>query len=39
MADPVKLFQISPKHAKGQGFNIVTENVTAIHLEDRKSVV
>ena len=34
MADPVKLFQISPKHAKkGEGFNIVTENVTAIHLE------
>ena len=36
MADPVKLVQIMPKSAKVEGFNLVTENVTAIHLEDKQ---
>ena len=32
--DPVKLVQITPKSAKAEGFNLVTENVTAINVED-----
>ena len=38
MADaaPVKLVQISPKGAKKEGFNLVTENVIAINLEDKQ---
>lgn len=36
MADPVKLVQIMPKSAKAEGFNLVTENVTAIHLETKQ---
>lgn len=32
--DPVKLVQITPKAAKADGFNLVTENVTAINLEE-----
>ncbi|MDA0738274.1 MAG: HEAT repeat domain-containing protein [Nitrospirae bacterium] len=36
MADPAKLVQIMPKTVKQEGFNLVTENVTAIHLEDKQ---
>lgn len=38
MADtaPVKLVQISPKSAKKEGFNLVTENVIAINLEAKQ---
>ena len=32
--DPVKLVQITPKSAKADGFNLVTENVTAINVEE-----
>ena len=32
--DPAKLVQITPKSAKADGFNLVTENVTAINIED-----
>ena len=32
--DPAKLVQITPKSAKAEGFNLVTENVTAINVED-----
>lgn len=38
MADeaPVKLMQITPKSAKKEGFNLVTENVTAIDIEAKQ---
>ncbi len=36
MADPVKLVQIMPKSNKPEGFNLVTENVTAIYPEDKQ---
>ena len=36
MADPVKLVQIMPKSVKPEGFNLVTENVTAIHPEEKQ---
>lgn len=36
MADPAKLVQIMPKTVKQEGFNLVTENVTAIHLEEKQ---
>ena len=32
--DPAKLVQITPKSAKAEGFNLVTENVTAINVEE-----
>ena len=32
--DPAKLVQITPKSAKADGFNLVTENVTAINVEE-----
>lgn len=36
MADPAKLVQIMPKTVKQEGFNLVTENVTAIHIEEKQ---
>ncbi len=36
MADPVKLVQITPKSAKAEGFNLVTENVTAVDPEAKQ---
>jgi len=32
--DPGKLVQITPKSAKAEGFNLVTENVTGVHVEE-----
>ncbi len=36
MAEPAKLVQIMPKTVKQEGFNLVTENVTAIHIEEKQ---
>ena len=36
MADAEKLVQITPKQAKAEGFNLVTENIIAIDLERRQ---